>query len=635
MEDRSHVDDDDDTNATKKSTSQVIRIGRSGESSAVFVQVGRSNSDYKSNSGDEHKDDQSEGGSHIDVILPWGSGSLASSSDDSNQTNQTPSTVDDMDKMECQSFSNVSRREETASLTCEEDTSEGREDTSEGNETSLPGEWDQFNDIEVQQTPETITQERTAREKELRNKAVGITYEKKIYHEPLSKYNPDEGDGGSTLFANEVIAWDPESLAVVEKCYVKMVVACVFIALVSPLCTRYLMTTMATEDEHREDGGSLALDINPSGRWCQDFTPVELALVFVAVMGQFANIVKWMTIFSGYPNSPMNGLNVELEGHAVIGTCTPILGENDAVFLRSLIGRHSAAFHTVAGRHNIEGLYVDIFANEQRSRTGGNVRQNQWCAWVEFLRFLSELRMEDMTWYENPLRKKGSGFFDDDPIVSRHSSELQKLVKIGSTQSLLSVKSFSQDDLDSLPTKLHDLEKSFKEWNPEDIRKAQVPYASTRCIRTSKGDRVMYDLASDFAFHGVQMRPIPGVDRNYLTHGSNEFEPLDHKSRESSPSYTSDDQSINILEMLPMLAFLDNWLDRVKANDANRNNNNNREVYTLYTLYTLYTRYTRYTRYRRAVCCLAHFWSEGRGLRREYGEIWVLLRCFPKYLTRY
>jgi hypothetical protein len=54
------------------------------------------------------------------------------------------------------------------------------------------------------------------------------------------RYDPDSGDGNSTLFSKETIHWDPASLAVVEKCWSKMAFAAAFITIVSPLCCRYL-----------------------------------------------------------------------------------------------------------------------------------------------------------------------------------------------------------------------------------------------------------------------------------------------------------------------------------------------------------------------------------------------------------
>lgn len=365
-----------------------------------------------------------------------------------------------------------------------------------------------------------------------------------------------------------------------------MVFFCVFITITSPLCCRYVLSTLGDKEEHMKDGGPLGLDISPMGHWPQDFTFIEIALLFVLVMGNFANIAKWIGLLSGYPNSPMNGLQVELEGHIVIGTCTPILGENDAVFLRSLLGRHAAAFHTVLGRHDIEGLYIDIFANEQRSRTEKNVRLNQWCAWIEFIQFMAELPIEEMKWVSNPCAAE-SRSSSRDPFENHQNKtpvsprQMKKMERLGKGNPLLSLKSFSADDFaDDL------LKHVNKEFNEIDAREAQIPYATNRCIRISKTDRCMYETTASYEFQGVNIMPMPGkklsdTKMKMATGNTPSYmgTPSGHMSSPISPTMAMiESGGKDSMDLLPMMTFLDNWLERVKANDSERNNNDNKNA---------------------------------------------------------
>ena len=56
-------------------------------------------------------------------------------------------------------------------------------------------------------------------------------------------------------------------------------------------------------------------------------------------MQNFMGLVPSTSLLCGKPTSVKSGENVECTGQAVIGTCTPFLTENEAIFMRSLLGR--------------------------------------------------------------------------------------------------------------------------------------------------------------------------------------------------------------------------------------------------------------------------------------------------------
>jgi hypothetical protein len=84
-------------------------------------------------------------------------------------------------------------------------------------------------------------------------------------------------------------------------------------------------------------------------------------------------------------------------GVAVLGCATPIVSENEAIFLRSLVGRTATMLHTVGSRHNLKALYADVIINEAR-KDGDDKRMKLWVAWIQFIGHLAGLKTRSMKW---------------------------------------------------------------------------------------------------------------------------------------------------------------------------------------------------------------------------------------------
>jgi hypothetical protein len=91
---------------------------------------------------------------------------------------------------------------------------------------------------------------------------------------------------------------------------------------------------------------------------------------------------------------------VTCSGTAVLGCTTPIVSENEAIFLRGLVGRTLTALHTMGGRHRIKGLYVDTILNESR-KDGDDKRLQMWFAWIQFIEHLAKMKTKHMAWESN------------------------------------------------------------------------------------------------------------------------------------------------------------------------------------------------------------------------------------------
>lgn len=75
----------------------------------------------------------------------------------------------------------------------------------------------------------------------------------------------------------------------------------------------------------------------------------------------FGNVLRYFPVVSGRPTELKSARSCVCEGITVLGCTSPFVSEDEAIFLRSLIGRTATIFHTIGGRHNLSGLYLELF----------------------------------------------------------------------------------------------------------------------------------------------------------------------------------------------------------------------------------------------------------------------------------
>lgn len=124
--------------------------------------------------------------------------------------------------------------------------------------------------------------------------------------------------------------------------------------------------------------------------WGAGINEIEWTILFVAFFDSFNNILRGLPMVSGKPTQVESTNSVSCHGTAVIGNCSPFVAEDEAIFLRGLLGKTCTALNTCAGRHTIRGLYVDTILNEKRLK-GEEYRKMQWLSWMKFINSMIQL----------------------------------------------------------------------------------------------------------------------------------------------------------------------------------------------------------------------------------------------------
>jgi hypothetical protein len=126
--------------------------------------------------------------------------------------------------------------------------------------------------------------------------------------------------------------------------------------------------------------------------WGSGIEAWEWCALYVIWFGVLGTIFRLLPMVSGRPSALESSQKCTLDGVAALGVCSPFSSEDDAILLRSLLGRTCTAFHTVGSRHSIHGLYVDTILNERRVKGEAN-RRNCWIAWMKFLSALVDVSL--------------------------------------------------------------------------------------------------------------------------------------------------------------------------------------------------------------------------------------------------
>ena len=127
--------------------------------------------------------------------------------------------------------------------------------------------------------------------------------------------------------------------------------------------------------------------------WGSGIDWVEWIVLITIFLDCFGNILRYLPVMSGRPTELESARSCLCEGISVIGCASPFVSEDEAIFLRSLIGRTATVFHTVGGRHNLQGLYLDTIVNEKRLKGEAN-RKHLWLAWLEFITLIARIGSE-------------------------------------------------------------------------------------------------------------------------------------------------------------------------------------------------------------------------------------------------
>lgn len=150
------------------------------------------------------------------------------------------------------------------------------------------------------------------------------------------------------------------------------------------------------------EGGKIPLDLLISNTsdtystgeitavWASNISWVEWIVILTIFFDCFGNLLRFLPALSGRPTELESARSCICEGAIVIGCASPFVSEDEAILLRSLIGRTITVFHTIGGRHNLQGLYADIILNEKRGK-GEETRKMIYFSWIKFITLVGRL----------------------------------------------------------------------------------------------------------------------------------------------------------------------------------------------------------------------------------------------------
>mmetsp|Transcript_9641 Transcript_9641/g.14517 ORF Transcript_9641/g.14517 Transcript_9641/m.14517 type:complete len:1159 (+) Transcript_9641:48-3524(+) len=124
--------------------------------------------------------------------------------------------------------------------------------------------------------------------------------------------------------------------------------------------------------------------------WGLGVSTIEWVILIVAFLDAVNTFFRGLPMVSGKPTELESTRSVCCHGHIVIGNCSPFVSEDEAIFLRGLLGKTCTVFNTCAGRHSLRGLYVDTILNEKRLK-GEEQRKRLWLAWMKFITSMVQL----------------------------------------------------------------------------------------------------------------------------------------------------------------------------------------------------------------------------------------------------
>eukprot|EP01038_Epipyxis_sp_PR26KG_P004440 gene4440-6279_t len=203
---------------------------------------------------------------------------------------------------------------------------------------------------------------------------IGTQFNPLLKRVKFAKQNQRRGLCANKLIENE---HEPRLL----KKYHRALYLFAFSVITAPLGFRYIIACSVTSPIN------VSMMIDPSVEnviVASSLSPADWIVIVVTFVYTCCLLGKLSTILGGLPTSPKASSSVDCTGSGVLVTCTPIVAENEPIFLRNLIGRCALTLHTVNGRHSIDGMYIDAVCNESRS-VGDDNRLKLWAAWMLFM----------------------------------------------------------------------------------------------------------------------------------------------------------------------------------------------------------------------------------------------------------
>jgi len=275
-----------------------------------------------------------------------------------------------------------------------------------------------------------------------------------------------------------------------------------------------------------------------STKWGKTFNVFDWIVIFTIFFDTVGNLLRFMPILCGRPTDIESAKSVQCSGVAVVSNATPIVSENEAIFLRGMIGRTLCIFHTIGSRHNLKSLYVDTIVNEFRGK-GQDKRTQMWCAWIQFVEVLAAMKTRQMSWEHNLSDRKHG---EDGTNGKGNGAQLF-----------------------------------------ESNKKKRV----LRSLRIRRDMTVQWDCSlANVKFEGIALTKdtyydgrMAMMERSAPRSAEMQLKSKSYDSSLLSPEFVQSDSinkmpsrvHINLEDVLPLICFLDGWLEEIKYKDPTYN----------------------------------------------------------------
>ena len=268
--------------------------------------------------------------------------------------------------------------------------------------------------------------------------------------------------------------------------------------------------------------------------WGSTLTPFDWLVLITIFFDTVGNILRFMPILCGRPTDIEAAKSVQCSGVAIIGNGTPIVSENEAIFLRGMVGRTLCVFHTIGSRHDLRSIYIDTIINEFRGKNQDK-RTQMWCAWMQFIEVLATMKTRQMSWEHNLSDRKNEA-----PTGKGNGAQLF-----------------------------------------ESNKSKRV----MRSLRLRKDMTVQWDCSlANVKFEGIAATKATYHDGKFgMDHmGDNPLRAKSYDSSMISPEFVHSDTfnnhkltpsrvHVHLEDVLPLICFLDGWLEEIKNKDPTYN----------------------------------------------------------------
>ena len=316
-------------------------------------------------------------------------------------------------------------------------------------------------------------------------------------------------------------------------------------------------------DKYIIDGNTTTAQAGEEVPWGKGLDFFDWCVLLVIFVDTFGNIMRFLPVLSGEPSEVEGNKGVHCTGSAVYGCGTPIVAENEAIFLRGLIGRTATMLHTVGGRHNMKGLYCDVILNEKRVDEE-DPRLLQWTAWLEFIQFLCSLKTKTMTWEHtaeemntNVQHKMESKTTTAKGFTCVRQMRVKRDATVSFDCGLADVK-FEGVQLKVDNSYEYDLELEEDDYSSDD---ESVPLRSRGIGAAYKNFDADGKLMKDQ--EDLVTQSADGIDHMPQHFKSMKKQEVVAKLLKEKATMTAD-----IIELMPLICFLDGWLEEIKHKDS-------------------------------------------------------------------